>query len=175
MSEAIIGGLVGGPLGAVIALVGNYFVVRDSRWGREAAAEQQAAAKLRAILRSVHLGDRSVRGYNHQLRFTEDCYVEIFSFRHRQVRERLSTSIVMYMNATVSPRVAGPEAALYAQHIALLDVHEVLEARLDRKRLPRPHPEWVAATKDLPEAMEELQARMVDERREFERQQEAVE
>lgn len=39
MSEAIIGGLIGGPLGAVIALLGNYFVIRDTRWGREAAEE----------------------------------------------------------------------------------------------------------------------------------------
>lgn len=174
MSEAIIGGLVGGPLGAVIALLGNYFVVRDSRWGREAAAEQQAAAKLLAILRPVRMGNRSLNGWIPQWEFTEDCYAVIFGFRHHKVRKRLNASIHMISDAASLRDMTGDEAVLHIQQIAISDVRQALEARLDRKRLPQPSPSWARANKNLHEAMEELQAEADEAIEEFERQQEAI-
>ncbi|OSC66755.1 hypothetical protein B5181_16755 [Streptomyces sp. 4F] len=174
MSEAIIGGLVGGPLGAVIALLGNYFVVRDSRWGREAAAEQQAAAKLLAILRPVRMVDRSLKGWIGQWEFTEDCYAVIFGFRHHKVRQRLNASIHMISDAASLRDMTGDEAVLHIQQIAISDVRQVLEARLDRKRLPQPSQIWARANKNLHEAMEELQAEADEAIVEYERQQEAI-
>jgi hypothetical protein len=174
MSEAIIGGLVGGPLGAVIALLGNYFVVRDSRWGREAAAEQQAAAKLLAILRPVRMGDRRLNGWMPQWEFTEDCYAIIFSFRDRKVRQRLNSSIHMITGASRLRHLAGDEAVIQVQALAIEDVRDVMEARLDRKRLPQPSKGWSFASRNLLDAMQHHQEEMEEALRNFEREQEAM-
>ncbi|MFB6556166.1 hypothetical protein [Streptomyces sp. NPDC056405] len=174
MSEAIIGGLIGGPLGAVIALLGNYFVIRDSRWGRVAAAEQQAAAKLLTVLRPVRMGDRRLNGWFPQWEFTEECYAIIFDFRDGKVRSRLNASISMIASAAEYRDAVGDEGIIQVQALAIEDVRSVLEARLDRKRLPQPTKAWTWASRNVLDAMEHHREEMEEALRNLEREQEAM-
>ncbi|MFF3451525.1 hypothetical protein ACFYXJ_30780 [Streptomyces sp. NPDC002667] len=141
MSEAIIGGLIGGPLGAVIALFGNYFVIRDTRWGREAAEEQKAAVTLLGLLRRMRDQGRSLTGWYEQEQFSEDCMTSVFAFRDRRVRTRLAASVHLITRAAMTRHAYGDEAMLAVTHVAAHDIRECLEARLDRRRLPKPNDE----------------------------------
>lgn len=160
MSEAIVGGLIGGPLGAVIALLGNYFVIRDTRWGREATEEQKAAVTLLGLLRRMRVEGRRLSGWYEQEEFSEDCMTSVFAFRDRRVRTRLSTSVHLITRAAMARDTHGDEAMLAVTHVAVHDIRECLEARLDRKRLPKPSPEWTKANNDLDGFMAHAQTEM---------------
>ncbi|MDX3263469.1 hypothetical protein PV336_30390 [Streptomyces sp. MI02-2A] len=158
MSEAIIGGLIGGPLGAVIALLGNYFVIRDTRWGREGAEERKAAVTLLGHLRRMRAEGRSLAGWYEQEQFSEDCMTSVFAFRDRRVRMRLTASVQLITRAAMARHAHGDEARLAVTHLAAYDIRECLEARLDRKRLPKPDNEWTQANNDLHAFMARAQA-----------------
>ncbi|MFF8786722.1 hypothetical protein [Streptomyces sp. NPDC015125] len=149
MSEAIIGGLIGGPLGAVIALLGNVFVVRDTRWGRVSASEEKAAATLLTQLRRIRADERFLHEYDKRFNFNEDCLTAIFAFRDRRVRDRLSRSIYVITEASQYRRMFGEEGTLEAIRLAAVDIRLCLMARLDRKRPPKPSPDWSEAVTSL--------------------------
>ncbi|MDX3119383.1 hypothetical protein [Streptomyces scabiei] len=174
MSEAIIGGLIGGPLGAVIALLGNYFVIRDTRWGREAAEEQKAAVTLLAIMRTLHYEGRKLRGWYEQQNFSDDCMTAVFAFRDRRVRARLSASVHMITSAAMLRHSFGDESFIAVRALAQQDIRDCLEARLDRKRLPKPSDNWRWADKSLDEFMEGAQEEMEHALIAFEVAQEAA-
>lgn len=165
MSEAIIGGLIGGPLGAVIALLGNYFVIRDTRWGREAAEEQKAAVTLLGLLRRMRVERRRLTGWFEQEEFTEDCMTSVFAFRDRRVRRRLTASIDLITSAAMARDTHGDDAMLAVTHVAMRDIRECLEARLDRKRLPKPSADWARANSNLDDFMTHALAELEEEAR----------
>lgn len=146
MVEAIAGGLVG----ALLALLGTYLVVRDTRRGREMASEEKAAAALLAQLRRARFeepGD-TIREYT---LFTEECLTSVLSFRDARVRKRLTASVDIIARARFVAR--QHDAGWMSEETvdaAFRDVREVLEARLDRaRRLPKPSLEWLGAAGGL--------------------------
>lgn len=141
MLDAIVGGLIGSG----IALVGTFVTMRDTRWGRIAASEERAAAALLAQLRRVRHEPAVLRTWRGRADFTEECLTAIFAFRDRRLRARLTTSVDML--AQCGELVDRHDYAYVDENIRQLafeDVRLCLEARLDRKRLPKPRPEWVA-------------------------------
>jgi hypothetical protein len=173
MSEAIIGGLIGGPLGAVIALFGNYIVVRDTRWGRVAASEEKAAATLITQLRRVRLDHSYLHDHRVRFDFSEDCLAAVLAFRDHRVRARLGKSIWLITQGSEWRRIHGGEAELTAHNVAVTDIRRVLEARLDGKRLPKPADAWILASTDLGEFLEQAQATFEEAERIAEVQREA--
>ncbi|MET7720695.1 hypothetical protein [Streptomyces mirabilis] len=150
MSEAIIGGLIGGPLGAVIALLGNFLVVRDTHWGRVSASEEKAAAALLTQLRRLRLEQDLLHDRRNMIEFTEECLAAVLAFRDHRVRARLTASVDLITHASrLAPAVASEEAELVAHHIAFEDIRACLEARMDRRRLPKPAEDWAYATSEI--------------------------
>lgn len=175
MVEAVIGGLVG----ALVALIGTVLVIRDTRRGREAAVEEKAAAALLAQLRRVRLEEVPLNSVQAYTVFAEECLTHILSFRDARVRRRLtgSVDIIARMRYVATELVPNAEwLSDDAVEAAFRDVRLVLEARLDRRRrLPKPERVWTEASRDtvaylggLLERWEEVEAEEEQEREERE-------
>ncbi|MGV2914539.1 hypothetical protein [Streptomyces alfalfae] len=146
MLEAITGGLVG----ALAALLGTLLIVRDSRRARESAAEERAAAALLTQLRRVRLDPDFLRDEGAALEFLEECMTSVLAFRDREVRNRLRTSVGMI--STAYPIARDLSAQNHVEPVYGLAFHDIwrcLEARLDRRRLPRPRKAWTEASTNL--------------------------
>lgn len=146
MLEAITGGLVG----ALAGLLGTVLVVRDSRRGRESAAEERAAAALLAQLRRVRVDPEFLEDQRAATEFLEECMTAVLAFRDRDVRKRLRTSVSIISSARPVARMVNAEFHTYrAYEVAFHDIWRCLEARLDRRKLPQPRQEWKAASEGL--------------------------
>jgi hypothetical protein len=144
--EAITGGLVG----ALAGLLGTVLVVRDSRRGRESAAEERAAAALLAQLRRVRVDPDFLKDQRAATEFLEECMTAVLAFRDRDVRMRLRTSVGIISSAHPVARMVHAEEHTYqAYEVAFHDIWRCLEARLDRRKLPKPRQEWKAASESL--------------------------
>jgi hypothetical protein len=142
MLDAIVGGLIGSG----IALIGTFITTRDTRWGRISASEERAAATLLAQLRRVRQEPELLKTWRGRTDFTEECLTAIFAFRDRRVRARLTTSVDMLVQCANLSESHGYEYEVEkVQHLAFSDIRQCLEARLDRKRLPKPEDRWVEA------------------------------
>lgn len=142
--------IAGGAVGALLALLGNYLVVRDTRRGRETASEERAAATLLTQLRRVRADPRFLLNVPEQQVFTEECLTAVLAFRDRQVRQRLTASIDMITNARAVANQHGQgwmDEQVY--NLAFADIRACLEARLDRARLPKPDSDWRVAQRSL--------------------------
>ncbi len=142
--------IAGGAVGALLALFGNYLVIRDTRRGRETASEERAAATLLTQLRRVRADPRFLLVIPEKEVFTEECLTAVLAFRDREVRRRLTASIDLITNARAVANQHG-EGWLDEQvyNLAFADIRACLEARLDRTRLPKPDADWRAATANL--------------------------
>lgn len=174
MSEAIIGGLIGGPLGAVIALLGNVLIVRDTRWARVSTSEEKAAAALLAQLRRTRTDERFLHDVDNRFTFTEDCLAAVFAFRDRRVRDRLTRSVYVIAEANELRHMFGQEGALVASRLAAVDIRVCLMARLDRKRLPNPSVDWTQAASALPEFISRTQEEFEEAERRSDIEREAA-
>ncbi|MFC8332720.1 hypothetical protein [Streptomyces olivaceus] len=155
MVEVIAGGLVG----ALLALLGTYLIVRDTRRGRETASEEKAAASLLTQLRRVRVDPTFLNAEGARDDFTEECLTAVLAFRDAKVRQRLTASVDMITNARRVASIHGEgwlDSQVYTT--AFRDVRRCLEARLDRKRLPRPEKDWSAARDNLMSFMSALVA-----------------
>ncbi|MGP4008457.1 hypothetical protein [Streptomyces sp. 4N124] len=137
-------------MGALAAPLGTVLVVRDSKRGRESASEERAAAALLAQLRRVRLDDAFLTEQRASTEFLEECATAVLAFRDREVRTRLRDSVRIIINAPGVARTTNAEFHTYrAYEVAFEDIWQCLEARLDRKKPPKPSREWTAARKDL--------------------------
>lgn len=146
MVEVVAGGLVG----ALLALLGTYLVVRDTRRGRESASEEAAAATLLTQLRRVRRDPDFLLGSQERDDFTEECLTAVLAIRDAKVRQRLTASLDMITNARRVANIHGEgwlDDEVYK--LAFRDIRACLEARLDRKRLPRPSDNWREARDNL--------------------------
>jgi hypothetical protein len=150
MSEVIVGGLIGGPLGAVIALLGTYLVIRDGRRSRVATAEEIASQKLLSLTQQVTAEPRYLHDRDRRATWLQETTAAVFAFRDPQVRDRLNQSLqLLVVAANLAPIMASEEAEMVVQHIALEDLMSCLTHRLDGSRLPKPDEAWTSATTNL--------------------------
>lgn len=153
MTEALIGGLVG----AVVALLGTLLGIRDTKRGRESASEEKAAATLLKQLSRVRANPKFLEDHRAAEDFEEECLAAVLAFRDPKVRDRLTRSTHIITHArrwawTSDTKVLVPEA----YRIASRDIRRCLEARLDGKRLPAPAPDWISADDNLSGFLEKL-------------------
>ncbi|MFJ6792225.1 hypothetical protein [Streptomyces angustmyceticus] len=154
MLDAIVGGLIGSG----IALIGTFITTRDAQWGRTLATEQKAAAALLAQLHRLRQDRGILRNHQTSVDFTEDCLSAVLAFRDGRVRKRLTDSLDTLIQADHWAHVFGHhDAAFDVQQMMFLDIRQSIEARLDRKRLPKPAASWDEAVSNLIEYMEGTQ------------------
>ncbi|KRC95373.1 MULTISPECIES: hypothetical protein [unclassified Streptomyces] len=125
-------------------------------------------------MRTLRHEGRKLRGWYEQQNFSDDCMTAVFAFRDRRVRARLAASVHMITRAAMLQPGVGDESFIAVQALAQHDIRECLEARLDRKRLPKPSDDWHRAHKSLAEFMEGAQEEMEQALIAFEAEQEAA-
>ncbi|MFJ2185947.1 hypothetical protein ACIOJG_35680 [Streptomyces anulatus] len=139
MLDAIIGGLIGSG----IALIGTFVTMRDARWGRTLATEEKAAAALLAQLHRLRHDDRLLRDHRASVDFVEDCLSAVLAFRDTRVRMRLTASLELIVDCDRWAHVHDTHDAAYqVRQLVHHHIRECIEARLDRKRLPKPPLTW---------------------------------
>lgn len=169
MVEAVIGGLVG----AVVALIGTVLVVRDTRRGRESSSEEKAAAGLLTQFRRVRLDPSFLDDQRANTDFVEECLAHVLAFRDEAVRKRLATSVGIIASSSTAARIVNAEFhASDARSIAFADARRCMEARLDRKRLPKPDDDWMRAKTNLLSYLRDLDAELEAAEGEADRQRE---
>ncbi|WP_167503913.1 hypothetical protein [Streptomyces malaysiensis] len=139
MLDAIVGGLIGSGL----ALIGTFVTMRDARWGRTLATEEKAAAALLAQFHRLRHDDRLLRDHRASGDFIEDCLSAVLAFRDTRVRMRLTASLDLIVECDRWAHIHDAHDAAYrVRQMVYRHTRECIEARLDRKRLPKPPLIW---------------------------------
>jgi len=120
------------------------------REGERVSQQASPRGTFLTQLRRVRVDDTFLSHEPSNVEFTEECLAAILAIRSRDVRQRLTSSIDIIANAQRSAWMPGADCHVPDAHrVAFRDVRVCLEARLDQKRLPKPHPDWIAASKHL--------------------------
>ncbi|WP_329285461.1 hypothetical protein [Streptomyces sp. NBC_00691] len=154
-------GIVGGLVGALVALLGTWITIRETRRGRVTASEEKASEQLFELLKRLRQDPESLRDVRALEDFEETYRAAVFAFRDPKVRNRLTqslTAILQGRHLAFTPEMRYHLADL--DRVMARDIRQTLTVRLDGKRLPKPEEDWVRATTDVVDYLEKWAAAM---------------